>query len=882
MRPKKIKQIEFGLLSPEEIRKMSALKVITADTYDEDGFPIDMGLMDTHLGVIEPGLRCKTCGRKVDECPGHFGHINLAMPVIHVGYVKLIKNLLKATCRSCGRCLLNDREIEEGNVHIEKCVKNGLVRERDRIFKEIVRESAKAKLCPHCGAEQKKITLDKPTTLREERHKLTPKEVRERLEKVPARDLPVLSINPHIARPEWMILTVLPVPPVTARPSITLESGDRSEDDLTHKMVDILRINQRLLENRDAGAPQLIVEDLWELLQYHVTTYFNNQTSGIPPARHRSGRPLKTLTQRLKGKEGRFRSNLSGKRVNFSSRTVISPDPNLSINEVGIPYEVAQELTLPIRVNRYNLEYLRQLVLNGPEKYPGVNYVIRTDGRRIKLTDKNSEHLAEEVLEDGCIVERQVVDGDIVLFNRQPSLHRMSMMAHVIKVMPYKTFRFNLCVCPPYNADFDGDEMNLHLIQSEEARAEAHLLMVPQEHILSPRFGGPVIGAIHDHISGTFLGTYQTEFNLEQLLDILGKINYSDSLPEPDRVDENGGRYWDGRTIFSLILPDDLNLDYRASIYEADMPEEDGVVRIRNGKIIQGTIDGRSIGAFKGQILDKIVRDYGTDMGRMFLDRVTKLSLGVISLRGFSTAIDDQDIPEDASNQIRERLKMASDKVSKLVESYQKGLLTPLPGRSTEETLEVEAMKVLAKARDVAGEIAGKHLGLGNSAVIMAKSGARGSMLNLSQMSGSIGQQAVRGERISRGYENRTLPHFKKGDRGSEAKGFVKSCFKDGLTPTEYFFHAMGGREGLVDTAVRTSRSGYMQRRLINALENLRLVQDGTVRDTDGVIVQFRFGEDGLDPAKSIAGKLMDLEEAFRRHVIYNTERDPIKAGGSK
>ena len=877
MRPKKIKQIEFGLLSPDEIRKMSALKVITADTYDEDGFPIDMGLMDTHLGVIEPGLRCKTCGRKVDECPGHFGHINLAMPVIHVGYVKMIKNLLRATCRSCGRCLLNLREIEEAKEHLDKCVMMGLYTETDKVYKEVIREASKASFCPHCGAEQKKITLDKPTTLREERHKLTPKEVRERLEKTPASDLPVLSVNPDIARPEYTILTVLPVPPVTVRPSITLESGDRSEDDLTHKMVDILRINQRLLENRDAGAPQLIVEDLWELLQYHVTTYFNNQTSGIPPARHRSGRPLKTLTQRLKGKEGRFRSNLSGKRVNFSARTVISPDPYISINEVGIPYEIARELTIPARVNRYNIEKMKELVRNGPDCYPGVNYVIRTDGRRIKLTEKNSEHLADEVLEEGCTVERQMIDGDIVLFNRQPSLHRMSMMAHTVRIMKHKTFRLNLCVCPPYNADFDGDEMNLHLLQSDEARAEAMTLMSPQEHILSPRFGGPVIGAIHDHISGSFLATYHRKFNHEEVLDILEKINWTKGLPEPDLVDEDGTEYWHGRSLFSLILPDDMNLDFKASIYDPDLPEEDTIVRIRNGKVIQGTLDGRSISAFKGKILDTIVREYGTDAGREFLDNVTKISLGSISLIGFSTGIDDQDIPDDASKQIRERLIKASQDVDKLVKSYQEGLLSPQPGRSLEETLEVEAMKVLAKARDIAGEIAGKHLGLGNSAVIMAKSGARGSMLNLSQMSGSIGQQAVRGERISRGYENRTLPHFMRGDKGSEAKGFVKSCFKEGLNPTEYFFHAMGGREGLVDTAVRTSRSGYMQRRLINALENLRLMGDGTVRDTDGVIVQFKFGDDGLDPAKSIAGKAVDMDELFRRNVIYNTTRDPIK-----
>src|SRR5204862_186754 len=229
------------------------------------------------------------------------------------------------------------------------------------------------------------------TTFREDGHKLTPKEVRERLERIPNEDLRVLGMNPEVARPEWMVLTALLVPPVTVRPSITLESGDRSEDDLTHKLVDVLRINQRLRENRDAGAPQLIVEDLWELLQYHVTTYYDNQTSGIPPARHRSGRPLKTLVQRLKGKEGRFRSNLSGKRVNFSARTVASPDPWLSINQVGVPTFAARELTVPVNVTKDNLEILRSMVKRGPlppgEVYvPGVNYVIRPDSRRIKVT----------------------------------------------------------------------------------------------------------------------------------------------------------------------------------------------------------------------------------------------------------------------------------------------------------------------------------------------------------------------------------------------------------------------------------------------------------------------------------------------------------------
>src|SRR2546426_10047322 len=295
---KRTKAIKSALLTPDETRRMSATKIITADTYDDDGFPIDMGLMDSHLGVIEPGLRCKTCGGKVDDCPGHFGHIDLAMPVIHVGYVKDIKKLLQATCRKCGRLLLTKQQAEEFRAEMEQMEELGGEQGIQYVTKETAREATERQRWPHCGEEQQKITLDKPTTFRENGHKLTPKEERERLQRIPNRGLHGLRVNPDVARPEGMILTALLLPPVTGRPAITLDSGDRSEDDLTHKLVDVLRINQRLRENRDAGAPQLIVEDLWELLQYHVTTYFDNQTSGIPPARHRSGRPLKTLVQR--------------------------------------------------------------------------------------------------------------------------------------------------------------------------------------------------------------------------------------------------------------------------------------------------------------------------------------------------------------------------------------------------------------------------------------------------------------------------------------------------------------------------------------------------------------------------------------------------------
>ncbi|PKK81510.1 MAG: DNA-directed RNA polymerase subunit A' [Thermoplasmata archaeon HGW-Thermoplasmata-2] len=868
---KKIASVEFDLLSPKEIREMSAIKVITPDTYDEDGFPIVNGLMDPRLGVIDPGLVCVTCGKKVPECPGHFGHIDLAMPVIHVGYVKVLRNILRSTCRKCGRILLTKQQMEHFDRRMAVLIKEG--KNVKPLITNIVKTASAADACPHCGEHSGKIDIDKPTTFRYDDHKLTQADVREWLEKAPAEDLKYFNFAAKI-RPEWMILTVLPVPPVTTRPSITLPTGERSEDDLTHKLVDIIRLNQRLQENRDAGAPQLIVEDLWELLQYHITTYFDNQTAGIPPARHRSGRALKTLAQRLKGKEGRFRSNLSGKRVNFSARTVVSPDPNISMTEVGVPAEIARELTVPVKVTADNIEWAKEMVKRGPEPVPpkgtfyvsGVSYVIRTDQRRLRVTDKSKDEVAEKV-EAGFIIERQLEEGDVVLFNRQPSLHRMSMMAHTVRIMPGKTFRINLVVCPPYNADFDGDEMNMHVLQSEEARAEAHTIMKTQEHILSPRFGGPVIGGIHDHITGGFLFTHGDQgFDKAETLFILSRIGFTGELPEPKG---KGGR-WTGKQIFSTILPKDMNLEFKSEICEKcdkctkEQCQNDAYVVIKDGELLKGTIDEKAIGAFKGVILDRIAKDYGNDMARQFLDDVTRLCIGAITLRGFTISISDEDIPEEAKDQIKKMLEEAVHNVNKHVEAYNKGELEQMPGRSIEETLEINIMRVLGRARDGAGKIAGKYLGIDNSAVMMAKSGARGSMLNLSQMAGCIGQQAIRGERIHRGYQKRTLPHFKPGDVGAEAKGFVKSCYKSGLTPTEYFFHSAGGREGLVDTAVRTSRSGYMQRRLINALADLKVDEDSTVKDTAETVIQFAYGDDSVDPTKSERGKAINFEAIIK------------------
>ena len=1033
---KKIQQINFGLMSPEDIRKMSVVTVEYPDTYGDDGFPIEKGLMDPRLGIIDPSLVCRTCGFKGGDCQGHFGSIELARPVIHVGFGDVIHKILRATCNECGRILLPEDVLEDYREKIEEAMEHkesitdilkklqnetkkvdmpvakqneivkrimteiypeeGNLDSADRelllinILKELYAEAYMERdessekssfkyidpkqLCPHCKKNkplkdieasydileakfsdelqhiyklsrdivkkefkeepdeddeefkvkveeeiekhteeyvrqyllsliQEPISLDKPVTIRQGDYKLTPSEVRERLEKITDEDACVLGVNSEVARPEWLVLTVLPVPPVTVRPSITLDTGERSEDDLTHKLVDILRINQRLLENMEAGAPQLIVEDLWELLQYHVTTYFDNEASGVPPARHRSGRPLKTLTQRLKGKEGRFRSNLSGKRVNFSARTVISPDPNISINEVGVPEMIAKEVTVPVYVNEWNIDEMRTYIENGPDVHPGANYV-RNGNTKRRVTKDTKEFILEQ-LEPGFIIDRHLKDGDMVLFNRQPSLHRMSMMAHEVRVLPYKTFRLNLCVCPPYNADFDGDEMNMHVFQTDESRAEAKSLMRVQEHILSPRFGGPIIGAIHDHISGAYLLTRDgVEFTEEEALQIIRKshlqippfksnqwvLKYDPDFDEDTFIFKDKGDKWTGKELFSLLLPNDLNLQYGAEIakgkseitevdedtgleriigYDGIYPAEDGYVIIKNGILTQGAIDESAYGSFSGKILDKIVKEYGPGRAKEFLDRSTDLAICGIMKTGITTSLNDEEIPEEAQDRINEHLNKKMEEVDMLVQSYEEGYLQALPGRSLEETLEMKIMQVLGEARDMSGNIAENYLTMGkqypedpyehvmaveNHSVVMARTGARASMLNLTQITACVGH-------IERGYLNRTLPHFKKGELGAKAKGFVHSSYKSGLDPIEFFFHAMGGREGLVDTAIRTAQSGYMQRRLVNALQDLQVKSSGLVTDNQGNVIQTMFGEDGVDPAKSDFGKPADLNK---------------------
>ncbi|MEM2597745.1 MAG: DNA-directed RNA polymerase subunit A', partial [Thermofilum sp.] len=491
-----------------------------------------------------------------------------------------------------------------------------------------------------------------------------------------------------------------------------------------------------------------------------------------------------------------------------------------------------------------------------------------------------AKHLDEiaDTLKPGYIVERHLMDGDVVLFNRQPSLHRMSIMAHIVRVLPYKTFRLNLLVTIPYNADFDGDEMNLHVPQTEESQAEAKTLMLVQEHIMTPRYGAPIVGGLHDYITGAYLLTRKdTVLDRRAASNLIYFGGRSPTLPEPAIL--KPGPYWTGKQIVSVFLPEDMNYVGRAAVAPAsgacneEHCDNDGYILVKRGKLLLGVFDKQAIGAEKhGTLLHEIVVAYGNEKGREMMDSLFKVFLAYLDMYGFTMGLDSVIIPEEATREIEEAIKESEKRVEELIDAYRRGELVPMPGKTRRETLEEMIMSVLAEARTKAGEIASRYLGMTNHAVIMAKTGARGSMLNLTQMAAIVGQQSVRGKRIERGFTGRPIAHFRAGTLAPEAKGFVKSGFADGLSPVEFFFHAVSGREGLVDTAVRTAQSGYMYRRLQNAMQDFYVAYDGTVRNSEGVVIQFRYGEDGVDPSRSDHGKPVNVAKLVKRVIALRGE----------
>lgn len=671
-------------------------------------------------------------------------------------------------------------------------------------------------------------------------------------------DMTLLWMDGEHCRPESLILWTVPVPPVPIRPSVAMDIGGGSnEDDLTVKLQEIIDVNNALRVALDNGATMKMIAEDWEFLQIQAAQFINGEVPGVPRSLAGS-KAIRGLCQRLKGKQGRFRGNLSGKRVDFSARTVISPDPNLLIEQVGVPIHVAKIMTFPERVNRYNLEKMKQCVRNGPEQHPGANFLRDPSGmvRSLAYGDRNR---TAESLKIGDVVERHMMDDDVVLFNRQPSLHKMSIMAHRVKVMPWRTFRFNECACAPYNADFDGDEMNMHLPQTEEAKAEAAELMAIRNNLITPRNGEPLVAATQDFLTGAHLLTRKDVFLFkEEFLQLVAY--FSDAaehidLPEPAIYKPH--RMWTGKQVFSLLVrPNDqseclVNVESMERFYTKDkfFCAEDGFVCFQNGELICGNLGKKTLGGdSKMGLFYVLIRDYGAQEATRRMSRLAKLCARYLADRGFSIGIDDVTPSTELNAMKNDILTSGQRDANEQISLYKAGKIKLKPGCDELQSLESEVNGILGRIRERAGKESIRVLHHTNAPHTMAQCGSKGSTLNISQMVACLGQQSVGGSRIQDGFVNRTLPHFPLGALEPAAKGFVANSFFSGLTATEFFFHTMGGREGLVDTAVKTAETGYMARRLMKALEDLSMQYDNTVRNSEQTVVQFCYGDDGLNP----------------------------------
>ncbi|MCJ8738885.1 hypothetical protein PDJAM_G00040890 [Pangasius djambal] len=736
------------------------------------------GVWPKKLGTSEKDRGCETCGKNLADCLGHYGYVDLELPCFHVGYFKAIIGILQMICKTCSRIMLSKEERQQ---FLDYLRRPGLPYLQKRgLKKKISDKCRKRNVCLYCGAfngpvkkcgllkiihekyKSSKKVVDPIVSdflqsfdtaiehnkeveglLTRAQENLNPLVVLNLFRRISSEDVPLLLMNPEAGKPSDLILTRLLVPPLCIRPSVVsdLKSGT-NEDDLTMKLTEIIFLNDVIKKHRMSGAKtQMIMED-WDFLQLQCALYINSELSGIPlnmaPKKWTRG-----FVQRLKGKQGRFRGNLSGKRVDFSGRTVISPDPNLRIDEVAVPVHVAKILTYPEKVNKANMELMRKLVKNGPDVHPGANFIQQRHMQMKRfLKYGNREKMAQE-LKLGDVVERHMIDGDIVLFNRQPSLHKLSIMAHIARVKPHRTFRFNECVCTPYNADFDGDEMNLHLPQTEEAKAEALVLMGTKANLVTPRNGEPLIAAIQDFLTGGYLLTLKdTFFDRAKACQIIASIlvgkdeKLKIALPHPAII--KPVCLWTGKQIFSLILkpgkicpvkanlrtkgkqycgrgedlchndswkqifslilkpgkicPVKANLRTKGKQYcgrGEDLCHNDSFVVIQNSELLCGSMDKGTLGSgSKNNIFYILLRDWGQVEAADAMSRLARVAPTYLSNRGFSIGIGDVTPGQGLLKAKQELLDAGYKKCDEYIEALNTGKLQQQPGCTAEETLE--------------------------------------------------------------------------------------------------------------------------------------------------------------------------------------------------
>lgn len=843
--------VQFGIANPDDILKRSVVEVTTDKTY-QSGQPVPNGVFDVRFGVIENGKVCPTCKHTNQFCPGHFGHITLARPVYLYQFFDWVEKLANVICLNCSNVILGGEQIGE-------IKSTGLARfkeVRDIVTKLRNQGPERPTTCSTCNtpffrkisrAVGKAATLeafpigdpdDPPPAI-----SLQVEMVLRAFQRMTNETCDMVGFNHKFSRPEWMICTVLAVPPLTVRPSVVMDDNQRMEDDLTHVLINILRNNQRLRDKLDKGESAEMIDKYTAMVQYDVATYVDNDIKGLPPAAQRSGRPLRTLKSRFGAKTGRVRGNLMGKRVDFSARSVITPDANIDLDELGVPEEIAVNLTFPEIVNVFNRDRLVSYVRNGPDKHPGAKSVfLKQDSRVVNLRFVSPDTID---LREGDIVHRHLIDGDAVLFNRQPSLHKASMMAHRVRVLPYSTFRLNVSATRPYNADFDGDEMNMHVPQSIASATELRYLASLLRNIISPRTNSPIIQLFQDTMTGVF--------RITQPGVLVPEVIAMNMLARLKRPFTRKNSSWTGAELISTAFP---------------MLSIKGNITIENGQLTNGIMKKSDC----SHLIHVVYNDFGPDRCGQLINDIQSVVTQFNLFTGFSVGTADLIANLETQQFVADKLNEGRAAVSTILSAVHGGIFANISGSSDGEELEDRISSALKDVAAKINEAVVKSLPKDNAIVQMVDSGSKGSAQNITQMVGTLGQQLIEGRRVQYTLQDRTLPHFARYDDGVESRGFVQNSFVGGLMPAEFFFHAQAGREGLIDTAVKTSDTGYIQRRLMKTMEDQHVEHDGTVRNVTGSIVQFMYGEDGIDSI-SVEGQSCDLgamtlEDVYRNYAL--------------
>ena len=931
---REIDSITFGMYSAEEIARVSVCKINNVKKVGSGS------VYDPRMGTTDSTQLCETCHENATDCTGHFGHIELAEPIVHPLFYKRVVSFLNCFCVKCYRLLITKDQIFLAGLNKFK---------GERRFTQILEKLKKVDICCQdtneldsdgqpvlCEKDQpviKFMASDSSYVMVYEEGKknktsilLSTEEIKKIFDNILDEDVELLGFDSRLCHPRNFIITHLPVCPPCDRPYVKAD-GKTCDDDLTIQYIEIIKANNNLLDEQEGAShddakkrgrkrKEMTEQDRVKAratLRFRILTTLNNSRG---KAKHTTnGRPIKGIKERLTGKEGQIRNNMMGKRADQSGRTVIGPDPTLKLGELAVPNEMAAILTIPVRVAPFNIDYLQALVddgkistikkpdnktvidlkrfrrgtrlMHGDVIRRGVTTITVTDGKELvqegDIVERNGVVLEKLKVANrkyklslGWIVNRPLRNGDYVLLNRQPTLHKASMLAMQVLIKPHKTLRMNLAITKPFNADFDGDEMNIHLPASLEAQAELKMLSAAQHNMISAQSSKPNMAIVQDSLLGAYRMTQGTKkLSKAQYFGIAMKLprapwlesneDSPDGMMSPADVlsriqhirrvlKEKGKKIqcYNGHGIISLFLPDDL-------IYEKqnDKNPDEPVVRIWRGVMYEGTLDKSVLGSSHNALHQVIHKEYGPGAAAHFIDCIQFATNNYLLVDGFTVGLSDCLISEDSRGTSISKQEEIRDVVQKCyIEAEGVKQTTVHPS-----IREIRINAALNKAKDIGLRIAKEALHPDNNFLSTVQSGSKGDFFNIAQITGLLGQQNLKGQRVplSLNHGKRSLPHYPFGDLTPEmeyeSRGFIDRGFLRGLNPRQFYFHAMSGREGICDTAMGTATSGYMQRRIIKLAEDMKVQQDGSVRDTAGKLYQMAYGQNGLDPTRTVRVK---------------------------